>query len=341
MDMNHTNNIAETFIDATLKEIADKLLSAKNIVICGHINPDGDCLGSQLLLAMALKSAGKEVYGLLASNSPVDKGLRFLPEIETLQNANSYHGQADAFVSLDVPNSDRLGSDAASIQKSANFRITIDHHIPEQKMSEYNYIDTKSASASIIVWQLIKHICPNPTPEMASCAYIGLMTDTGRFQHQNTNAQALAAAADMVEAGADIYELTKLVYQRRSVPSLKLEAVALSKMIINQEKRYVIAALSKDDFANTGAHKSDAEPVLDSIRSIDGMIVACSLRQLGGQIRGSFRSSDETNVAAMAENFGGGGHKAAAGFTLSCSLEEAVQQVIDLLDKTLESQKLA
>lgn len=314
-----------------LSGVAEILKRSDDFVICGHVSPDGDCLGSQLALAAALRRLGKRACCLLAKNEPIDERLRFLPGAPELVPAEAFDGCARTFVAVDVPTRERIGEAAARILDTCEESITLDHHAVDSTMSHWAYVDPDIASTTMIVWEVAKLLGVDCSGEIAQCCYTGLITDTGRFQYQNTNAASLRAAYEMVDAGADPAGIARVIFQNRSLPSVRLESIAVERMHFGCEGAYAMSWLSRDDFEKVEAVKADAEPVIDALRSVSGVRVACMLREQGDVVRGSLRAKDDTDVAAVARMFDGGGHKAAAGFTLHCQLDEA----IGLVDRAL------
>ncbi len=307
-----------------LSEIAQTLLEADDFAICGHVSPDGDCIGSALALAWALRSTGKNVTCLLAKDEPIDYGLRFLPGADQMVPACDYEGGCQTFVAVDVPDASRMGNEAKAFHAQAAETITIDHHISKCPMSRVNYVDADAAAAAIIVWKLIPLLGVEPDERMATCCYAGLLTDTGSFQYQNTSAESLSLAAQMVSAGADPSHVAEEAYQNRSRASIALEKRMLGHIEYPCGGKFAMSYLKRSDFVETNATKADAEPMIDIVRSIRGVRVACMLREQDGQVRGSLRAKDDTDVAVIANRFGGGGHKAAAGFTFKGTLDDAI-----------------
>lgn len=310
-----------------LPSAARFLASHDDFVVCGHVSPDGDCLGSQLGLAAALRSMGKRVTCLLAKDEPVDERLGFLPGAADLVPASSFAGEAAAFVAVDVPTRERMGEAAAALLDRCAASLTLDHHAADEAMTELAYVDPDAASVTMLVWEVARLLGADLEGAVATCCYTGLVTDTGRFQYQNTDRAALAAAADMVGAGADPSAVSREVFQNRSLPSIRLESMAVDRMELGAGGTFALSWLSLADFAAVGAVKADAEPVIDALRSVAGVRVACILREQDGAVRGSIRAKDGTDVAAVARRFGGGGHRAAAGFTLELPLGEACDVV--------------
>lgn len=309
--------------NTTLASIAEALAGHDQFVICGHVSPDGDCLGSQLALAVALRQAGKECVCVLAREEEPPRDLSFLPGFSGLMPAARYEGPCEVFVAVDVPTTERLG-DAASIQDRAALTVTVDHHAVPTVMSELSYTDPDAASTSLLIWELAGLLGAERDRIVATCCYTGLMTDTGRFQYQNADAAAFAGAAEMVAAGAEPAAISRSIYQSRTLASIQLEGRNVDHMALSADGAAALSWLSLADFAECGAVKADAEPMVDVLRCIEGVRVACMLREQEGEVRGSLRAKDSTDVAAIAREFGGGGHTAAAGFTFHGTLAEAV-----------------
>lgn len=319
-----------------LAAIAEALVKRDDIVICGHVSPDGDCLGSQLALAAALRSLGKRATCLLANDEPIDERLAFLPGVEQLVPAGSFDSTACVFVGVDVPTRERIGEAASALRDGCELAITIDHHAVDTTMSDLVYVDPSAASTTMLVWKLVDLLGADRAGDVALCCYTGLVTDTGRFQYQNTDANAMRAAAEMVEAGVDPANVSRNLFQNRSLSSTRLEGVAIDRMRLGAQGAYALSWVALKDFEAVGAVKADAEPLVDALRSIKGVRVACMLREQDDVVRASLRAKDETDVAAIARRFGGGGHVAAAGFTLCCGIDEACEVVARALDATFE-----
>lgn len=320
----------QTNID--LDGIAALLHEADDICICGHMNPDGDCMGSALALRLCLLQLEKNVHVLNPSRDELDASFDILPGADQLVHAGKFKGECATFVAVDAPSPERMGHAAAALQEKARTTITIDHHAAPERMSEYSYTDPDAASTTMLVWALAKKMGVELTNEIATCAYAGLITDTGRFQHQNTDAAALKAAYEMVSAGADASKIAEQFFQKRSLASVRLEGRAIDHMRLLDSGRIAISYITRADMEEFSACKADCEPLVDILRSIDGVKVCCMIREEKGHVRGSFRSKDGTDVAEIARRFGGGGHKAAAGFTLHESLADSIKVVEAALD---------
>ncbi len=319
--------------NTTLPEIAERLAALDDFVICGHVNPDGDCLGSQLALMHALLKLGKRAHCVLTKPDPVPANLAFLPGAAEMVAGREFEGACKVFVAVDVPTVERLGT-AAALQAKAQVTFTIDHHAVDSRMSDFSYTDADSPSASMLVWQVCK-LLGAVTSEVAHCALTGLITDTGRFAFQNTTAESFVVASEMMQAGADPVAINREFFQNRTLASVRLEQIVIQKMTLHHNGVLAVSSLTKADFAECNAVKADAEPLIDTLRSINGVRVALILRESGpGEVRGSMRAKDDlTDVAQVARRFDGGGHKAAAGFTFHGTLDEALVQVVDVINE--------
>ena len=310
--------------NTTLEQIAEVIRAHDDFVLCGHVSPDGDCLGSQLALWHTLRAMGKRATCVLVRDEVVGPALSFMPGMSEMIPAKNFDGTCEVFIGLDVPSRQRIGEDACKILDSAADSITIDHHAFDTPMCNHVYVDPDIASASILVWNIAKMLISEPPVESATCAYAGLLTDTGSFRFQNSDSIAFNAAAELVAHGADPSWVATHTYQSRTLESLKLEAITIFRLQTVCDGKAAISYVSQEDMERIGAKRTDVEPLIDTVRSVAGTTVACVLRDQDGVVRGNIRSKDDTDVSILARELGGGGHKAAAGFTLEMPLSEAV-----------------
>ncbi len=327
---------ADAAVATPLAEIAAQMRDCDDFIICGHVSPDGDCLGSQLALRDALAALGKRAVCVLAKDEPAAPIFDFLPGADGLVPACRYKGPAATFVAVDVSVRERLG-DAAALMDRCRTVFTIDHHLSDGELGGTGCIDPDSPSASLLVWELARCLVGSPSPDCALCSYTGLVTDTGGFRFQNSTARAFEAAAAMVCAGARPDLVAVEVFQNRTRPSLDLEALVIERMQVFCDGQGVISWVTLDDMRRYGAVKSDTEPLIDSIRSLTGVRVACILREQESSIRGSLRAKDDTDVSTLARTLDGGGHRAAAGFTLRKPIDRAVPFMEERIGALLEA----
>jgi len=305
------------------------LRHASSVVLCAHVRPDGDAIGSVLALTLALRAAGVPAVPTLANDRGPSVTYEFLPGF-SLYTPVAELEQPQVFVALDTPSFERLGI-AEQLARDAETLIVVDHHPDNAQFGQVNVVDPTAAATSQLVWRIIEALELYPSAEMALCCYVALMTDTGRFQYDNTTATAFRDAAAMLDAGVDPAEASRLIYQERSAASLALEARLLSRLEIANGGKVAWAWLSDEDFVVTGALAEEAEHLPDAVRVIGGIEVAVLLRVIGNEVRGNLRAKTGADVGSVARALGGGGHKAAAGFTYVGSLDELLPRLLGML----------
>lgn len=318
-------------INATFSEIADALRTHDDFIVCGHTNPDGDCIGSVLGMTALLRALGKHVQPIVALTEPLSSAFAHLPGVDGLVEVEDAKPAA-TFISVDAAGANRLGDEASVLRDQAQFLITLDHHeVPSCEANLY-YIDPAAPSATCLVWEVVKASGVSLSQDIATCCYAGLMTDTGRFQFQNSTPYAFEVASEMVATGINPSKISTNFFQSKSIAALHLEALAVDRMELLCNGTVSFSWIDVEDMARLGACKADTEGIIDILRSVGQVHVACLLKDHGTEVRGSIRAKDDTNVAAWAQQFDGGGHKAAAGFTLHCPMDEAIMRVKDALE---------
>ncbi len=311
---------------AAFDRIAHLIEGASEIVICAHTNPDGDALGTQLALEQAIRARWpyKQVTGLLADKQPVPRIYRFLPGAQGLVPAADYAGTPDLFISVDLSVAHRLEDGEAVLERSRHACI-IDHHPCDDPFGEVAYIRPSAAAASVLVEEFIQHIGLALTPDIALCLLCGIITDTGRFQYQNTDAEALVAASLLVQAGAEPSVVSLNVYQSFRLEFLHLKAAVMARVVTFAHGRIAYSYATAADLERTGASLDEADGLVDVVRSVAGSEVALFLKEVpGGKVRGNLRSKTGIDISGVARELGGGGHKAAAGFTVEGDVDEVL-----------------
>jgi phosphoesterase RecJ-like protein len=210
--------------------------------------------------------------------------------------------------------------------------IDIDHHHDNTRFGHLNHIVGNASSTGEILYDLLKELGIDLTPEIAEALYIAVVTDTGRFQYANTSAKSLRLAAELVEAGADVHRVFQGVYENVAFAKLKLIARALEHARVYEGGRVVVSHLEKDDFDAAGAEEPYSEGIIDLLRAVEGAEVAALIREPptadGPTRRVSLRTTAErVDVSAIARKSGGGGHPQAAGFSSEASVDEIIDFV--------------
>ncbi|HEX3734935.1 MAG TPA: bifunctional oligoribonuclease/PAP phosphatase NrnA [Solirubrobacterales bacterium] len=310
-----------------LERVAAELRARDRFLLTAHEGPDGDALGSLLGMHQLLTQLGKDsVMFLGAKEFPLPIEYRFLPLEEVFHEPPA--DMADrTVIFLDCGNIDRMPVDF--LTAGDNDIINIDHHHDNTRFGDFNLVKVTASCTAEIVYDLAALLGATVTSEMASALYVGLVTDTGKFMYENTDAHTHRVAAELIEAGVDVDDTYRRLYEHVPLEKLRLVARALDGIQIHCGGRLVISNITAADYAATGAREEMTEGVIDHLRSIDGTKVAAVVRDLGNRGRAarkvSLRSSEgDVDVSAIARKNGGGGHKRAAGFSTDLELDELV-----------------
>ena len=318
---------------AAFDRIARLIDQAHTIAICAHTNPDGDALGTELGLLHIIRAhwTGKQVACLLADDAPVPRIYRFLPGAGELMPAAAYEGTPDLFISVDLSVASRLADAQSVLNRSRHARI-IHPHPCDAPFGDAWYIRPSAAAASVLVEEFALHLGVPLTPDMGLCFLCGIITDTGRFQYQNTDAEALVASSLLVAAGADPAMVSLNVYQSFRLEFLHLKAAVMARVVTFAHGRIAYSYATSADLERTGASLDEADGLVDVVRSVAGSEIALFLKEVpGGKVRGNLRSKTGLDVSGVARELGGGGHMAAAGFTFEGDVDEALSTVLPKL----------
>jgi bifunctional oligoribonuclease and PAP phosphatase NrnA len=313
--------------DATLGDIVAELRSADRFLLTTHENPDGDALGSLLAMHHILGALGKDSVMFLASKEfPLPVEYRFLPLEEVFHEA-PVDLVDRVLLFLDCGNIDRM---PVNWLQADGFRVlNIDHHHDNTRFGTANLVDVEASSTAEIVFELAKALEVELTLEIASALYVGLITDTGRFMYENTTPRAHRIAAELIEAGVDVDDTYRRLYEKVPIEKLRLISRALDKVETPGDGELVISYLSAEDYRAAGASEVLTEGIIDHLRSLDGARVAALVREKadGPEPRKvSLRSVDgAVDVSLIARAHGGGGHARAAGFSTALDYPELVE----------------
>jgi bifunctional oligoribonuclease and PAP phosphatase NrnA len=308
-----------------IARLAARLSSVDELILASHVDPDGDALGSLCAMALALSGAGKRVYASLAETATAPRTYRAMPGVGLL-GAPEAAPDWPVVVALDVPVVARLGGAAAHAEK-AELLVRIDHHPKGDRFGDFDVADDLAPSTSFLVWKLLKAMGLPIDADIAKALYIGLVTDTGRFQYSNATPAAFDMAEQLVRQGVRPEQVFEEIYDSRRMSALRLVALIINRASLELDGRLVWAAVSEADVEEAGAAPEETENLIDELRSIAGVEVALLLKVHPDGIRGSLRAKGDVDVAEIARRLGGGGHRAAAGFGFEGTVEEAVEAV--------------
>ena len=306
---------------------------ARTIAICAHTSPDGDALGSGLALAEIIERTwpGREVTGLLADNDVVPRIYEFLPGVDRLVRASDYAGTPDLFICVDLSQPGRLAEARAVLERSARVAV-LDHHPCDEPCWDAGVVRPDAAAAGVIVTEFARHAGCELTPTMAQNLLCALMTDTGCFQYQNADGEAFCVASALVEAGGSPSEVSLHVYQSDRLAYLHLSATVMGRIVTFERGKIAYSYATSADFAATGVPVAECDGLVDLVRRVDGCEVALFLKEVpGGKVRGNLRAKSARDISAIAREMGGGGHPAAAGFTVEGDIDQALSTVLPKL----------
>jgi len=314
--------MGENGASADRDRVLEELRSAQRLIVVAHEHPDGDALGSLIGMQGALTALGKDCLMFIDSSElPLPQEYDFL-SLSGLVSSPPDDLDERTVVFLDCGNLER--NPAEALQRPGMHILNIDHHHDNTRFGTVNLVVPNASCTAEIVWDLMQGLGTVPTQEIAEALYVGLITDTGRFMYENTGPRAHRMAAELIEAGVDVHEIYRRVYEGVPYGKLALLARGLAKVERFDSGRLTVTELHAADFAESGAEESYSEGVIDPLRAVQGTAVAALVRDRIGDTDGngkplrkvSLRASDErVDVSAIARVQGGGGHRQAAGFT--------------------------
>lgn len=294
-----------------IQRVLESIRRSRSVCIVGHVRPDGDCIGSQIGLALALQAAGKEV--ICWNEDPLPKKLAFLDPTGLMRQPGPGH-QFDCVVAADCASLQRLGRAGEHIA-ARKLLVNIDHHRSNTRYGDVNWVSWRQPSTGELIYRLLRVANWPITPPIADCLFTAVSTDTGSFQYPSTRPSTYEVAGDLVERGADLAKVCHQVYQSYPLARVRLVQTMLNRFRLTHDDRTAYFWLHQRDYQRTGAELDDSEGLIDYLRAIEPVVVACIFEEIEpGLIRLSLRSkSDHVNVNEIAARFGGGGHQAAAG----------------------------
>jgi bifunctional oligoribonuclease and PAP phosphatase NrnA len=332
------NSVSDIATD--LERVAGELRERDRFLLTAHEGPDGDALGSLLGLHKVLAQFGKDsVMFMAAKEFPLPIEYRFLPLEEVFHEAPA--DMADrTVVFLDCGNLDRMPVEW--LTAGGNDVINIDHHHDNTRFGDLNLVEVGASCTAEIVYDLALLLGAKLTPDIASALYVGLITDTGKFMYENTDAHTHRVAADLIDAGVNVDDTYRRLYEHVPIEKLRLVSRALDKISSHLDGKLVISYITTADYEATGAGEEMTEGLIDNLRSIEGVKVAAVIRDLGERGRSarkvSLRSSaGDVDVSAIARVNGGGGHKRAAGFSTDLEFEQLVEFLAGEVSAQLEA----
>ncbi len=324
-----------------IDQVRDLLRQPKRIVITTHIKPDADALGSSLGLANYLLDKGHHVDVITPTDYPDflawmkgnDSVINFEDGNESL--SAKLIDSADIIFCLDFSTLSRIEKVGELVASASAIKVLVDHHLNPGDFADYSFWNIEAAATAELIFQLIDNVGDKSLidKDIAECLYAGIMTDTGSFRHPSTSSRVHRIVAELIDCGADVTKVSKLIYDNNSVDRLKFLGFAFSERLeILPELGVAYFVISKEDLKNFKSKNGDTEGLVNYALSIKGVVMAATIIERDGKVKMSFRSIGDFSVNQFArENFSGGGHKNAAGGASDESLEATVKKFLNVL----------
>jgi phosphoesterase RecJ-like protein len=314
----------------SLQKLCDR---HERFLVISHVRPDGDAYGSTLGLALSLRAMGKDVQLVNADGlSPL---FEFLPGSKDLTTPLPGAPVPDRLIiAVDCADAKRLGPVFDQWQRAAD--VNIDHHVSNPGYAKLNLIDAESPATAQVLYEILTTLKWPLTPDVAANLYVGLMTDTGNFRYRQTTAHTFEIAARLVDAGADPTDLAEACYQSFRPERLLLLREVFNAIHFANRQRVAWFVLSPETYARSGAHPDETEGLIEYLQAVKTVEVAFLLESLpGGLTRASMRSRGKVDVQRICQEFGGGGHRLAAGLRTKLDPAALEKKLLDFIAKQL------
>ncbi|MDC3277158.1 bifunctional oligoribonuclease/PAP phosphatase NrnA [Acidimicrobiia bacterium] len=301
------------------------------ILITGHVNPDGDAIGSALALKLLLDSMQIDSTVSFDITGDLPSNLNHLPcDLITTPEVDSF----DTVFVFDCGNSSRLG-DLEEIVLNSSKVVVVDHHI-DPTFGDIQIIDPKAASTTQVLYRIFKEEELPISKEIADCLMTGLITDTGRFQYSNTNAEVFAIASDLMDRGSQLSLISENIYGSIELNALKLQSEIINRLILDTDLKFIYSVVYQEDYEKFNTTPAETDSLIDVVRLAKESEIALLLKeQIDGSFKGSLRSRTEFNVQQLASFFNGGGHKAASGFSSDSTVDDIILNIKNEIRKQI------
>jgi phosphoesterase RecJ-like protein len=312
--------------EAVLDRAAQAIEAASAVALACHMSPDGDALGSMLAMHHLCRSRGKPSIASWPEPFVVAPHYTFLPGLDAVTKPADFPAAPDLMMTFDCGSLGRLG-ELAEPAGAAGALIVVDHHATNDSYGSINVVDPDAAASAFLVYRLAQRLGWPLDRDAALCLYTGIVTDTGRFQYANTTPEVLAMATELSRFGLPIADMSRQLFEEHRFAYLQLAAASLQRAELDTQRRFVATWVTADDLERFGVELDEVEGLIDLVRRTAEADVSCVLKEADDGTRVSLRSISDVDVAAIAISFGGGGHRAAAGFTSPLPIPEVLEQI--------------
>lgn len=308
-------------------KVAKALLKMNNVIILSHRAPDGDTLGCAFALCRGLRSLGKNAIVKCADEIP--EKYAFMHEGMDEQTFEAQH-----IVSVDIASPNLLGKLADEYKDKIG--ICVDHHLNNTMEAPIKLVDTKAAATGEVIWMLLRAMDAKIDKETAACLFAAISTDTGCFKYSNVTQRTHLIAVELMKSEIDCAKINFSLLDEVSQAQLELKKLALNTLEYFCDNQCAMITVTSEMISRTNASPEDLDGLSNIPRSIKGVECGITMREIPEGWKVSIRSSEKVNASEICAQFGGGGHKAAAGCRFSTSCEDAKQQLIDAISQVLK-----
>ena len=322
----------QTLID--WQRFAEVVRSASKIVLTIHHRPDGDCIGSALAMREILLQLGKEVRIIAPHKTPptlafLDRHHCVTPLEEMTEEDTHYFQTADLIIVLDTSSWQQLGKMAAPFRKSTAKKIVLDHHIKGDDIEAELFIDFHAEATGALVVKASNVLGVPMTLDIAVPAFVAIATDTGWFRFSNITSDTFRTVGELIDVGVQPDAIYREIYEQESLGRIRLIGRTLSKTESYLDGQFLLTWILLEDFEAAGAQASDSEDIINMLLQTRDSKMAVLISELSdGTFKISFRSRCAVDCSVLAAQFGGGGHKKAAGASFACSFQETKQTLV-------------
>ncbi len=318
---------AELNFEEELNKLEKVIEASRTFFLAGHVNPDGDTIGCMLALGSVLKRLGKKVY--LYSRDPAPDNLGFLRHVKSIKIARPPKGSFDAAILMECSTPERGGGDIKDVLKRVGTVVNIDHHKTSTAYGDVNVLDMHASSTAEIIYRLLYDMKVELNKTEATALYTGIVTDTGRFHFPATSPRTLDVAARLMQTGFKFSRINDLLYATKAFESLRVLGRALESLELLNGGRLAVMTLKHSDFEAFCARVEHSENVINYGTMIPGVRMSILFREDPERVNITFRSRGHADVSHLARQFGGGGHRNAAGCRMKATLAEAREKVLE------------
>jgi phosphoesterase RecJ-like protein len=315
---------------AALERATAAIASAPTLALACHQTPDGDALGSMLALHLLARAAGKRSVASWPEPFVAGAHYSFLPGLDQVTKPADFPHDPPLMVTFDCGSLGRLGELAPWAQRAGEL-VVVDHHATNEGYGTVNLIDPDAAASAVVVRRLLDRLGWSLTREAAICLYTGLVCDTNRFQYDNSTPEVFALAEELAGFELPIGAMSRQLFEEHRLAYLRLAGAALERAQYDAPRRFVATWVTADDLNRHGVDLEETEGLIDLVRRASEAEVSCVLKETPEGTKVSLRAVTDFDVGAVATSFGGGGHKAAAGFVSTLPVQEVLAAIRDAL----------